>query len=220
MDERTAIINVKCSEPEGTIVRSVKLAALSKERMAFLWEKLKGFDTLFNDFVKDDYAAFVSHFILEYEGQPVPTGLLWDVDDVGIFFLNNIIPHQSASAHFTFWDQRFRGREQLCIEMLNYVFDSYKFQRIQVEVPLYAFHTHDLIEKLGFVQEGRLRKSILYHDKWFDIIIYSVLPADVGQPRASWSKRRTVCLECGEVFNKKKKENKEIKSNSKEISHV
>jgi len=116
--------------------------------MQFLWEKLKGFDTLFNDFVKDDYAAFVNHFVMEHDGQPVPTGLLWDVDDIGIFLLQDIIPLQSATAHFVFWDQRFRGREELCIGMLNYAFENYKFQRIKVEVPLYAYHTLDAVENL------------------------------------------------------------------------
>jgi len=64
MDDRTAIINVKCREPEGEVVRSVKLARLNIERMQFLWDKLKEFDTLFNDFVKDDYAAFVIILII------------------------------------------------------------------------------------------------------------------------------------------------------------
>jgi len=210
MDDRTVILNVKCSEPEGEVVRSVKLAHLSVERMQFLWEKLKGFDTLFNDFVKDDYAAFVNHFVVQVNGQPVPTGLLWDVDDIGLFFLNNIIPHQSAEAHFLFWDSRFRGREGLCIEMLKYAFENYKFQRIKVEVPLYAYHTMDSVESLGFVLEGRMRKAILYHDKWFDMNIYSVLPEDLdGSIKLNRLKRKAVCFQCG---NKFKRLSKDIKA--------
>ena len=144
--------------------------------MAFLWEKLKGFDTLFNDFVKDDYAAFVNHFVMEVNGEPVPTGLLWDIDDVGIFLLHDIIPHQSATAHFVFWDKRFRGREGLCIAMLRYAFEHYEFQRIKVEVPLYATHTHNAVERLGFLQEGRLRKPVKFHDDVLGFLLYLVLP--------------------------------------------
>ena len=203
MDDRTAIINVKCSEPEGEVVRSVRLAHLSVERMQFLWEKVKGFDNLFNDFVKDDYAAFVNHFVMQVNGKPVPTGLLWDVDDVGIFLLHDIIPHQSATAHFLFWDRRFKGREELCIEMLKYAFENYKFQRIQVDVPLYAYHTMDAVEGLGFVLEGRRRRAVLYHDKWFDMNIYSVLPEDLkGFSRRKEIKRKSVCFKCGSLFKR------------------
>lgn len=212
MDDRTVIINVKCSEPEGEVVRSVRLAHLNVERMQFLWEKLKGFDTLFNDFVKDDYAAFVNHFVMEYDGEPVPTGLLWDVDDIGIFLLQDIIPHQSATAHFVFWDKRFRGREALCIEMLRYAFENYKFERIEVQIPLYANHTQDAVEKLGFVQEGRLRRAILYHDKWFDMLVYSVLLKDLeNRSPINWSTRRTTCFSCGQVFNKRRENYEKIR---------
>lgn len=218
MDDRTAIVNVKCSEPEGEVVRSVRLAHLSAERMAFLWEKLKDFDTLFNDFVKDDYAAFVNHFVMEVNGQPVPTGLLWDVDDVGIFFLHDIIPHQSATAHFVFWDRRFRGREQLCVEMLRYAFENYKFERIKVEVPLYAYHTMDAVESIGFVLEGRLRRAILYHDRWFDINTYSVLLDDLDKPvRMNRIKRSAVCWQCGTKFKRQKK-NIRAKKTTEEVS--
>lgn len=177
--------------------------------MAFLWDKLKGFDTLFNDFVKDDYAAFVNHFVMQVNGEPVPTGLLWDVDDVGIFLLHDIIPHQSATAHFVFWDKRFRGREELCVGMLNYAFESYKFQRIQVEVPLYAYHTLDAVENIGFVLEGRQRRAVLYHDKWFDINLYSVLPKDLDTKVRKLGKRtsrKAVCFQCGSKFNRLKKD--------------
>ncbi len=219
MDDRTVIINVKCSEPEGEVVRSVRLANLSIERIQFLWEKLKGFDTLFNDFVKDDYAAFVNHFVMQVDGQPVPTGLLWDVDDVGIFFLNEIIPHQSATAHFLFWDRRFKGREELCVAMLDYAFENYKFQRIKVEVPLYAFHTMDAVEKLGFVLEGRMRKAILYHDKWFDLNLYSVLPHDLDRTlRSSRKHRYSVCFKCGQLMRRKVERLKEKRQEKREVS--
>ena len=77
--------------------------------MKFLWDKLSKFDVLFNDFVKGDFEAFVSHFIVQVDGKPEPAGLLWDIDDVGIILVNNIVPFESATAHFVFWDGRFRG---------------------------------------------------------------------------------------------------------------
>ena len=85
--------------------------------------------------------------------------------------------------------------------MLKYAFEAYKFERIKVEVPLYAHHTMDAVERLGFVLEGRLRRAILYHEKWFDLNIYSVLPSDLTKKGEKGEvKRNTVCFECGGRF--------------------
>ena len=126
--------------------------------MKFLWEKLSQFDVLFNDFIRGDYKAFVNHFIVQIDGQPSATGLIWDVDDVGIILLNDIVPFKSAMAHFVFWDKRFRGREELIRQMIRYAFETYRFRRIRVEVPLYAAETKKAVERVGFIQEGRMKK--------------------------------------------------------------
>jgi len=206
MDEATDILQFECNEPKSKIVRTVSPTQLSKDRIQFLWDKLKEFDTLFNDFVRGDYAAFVNHFIVQVDGQPMSAGLFWDVDDVGILLLKNIIPMQSAETHFVFWDRRFKGREGLCRGMLKYVFELYKFQRIEVRVPMYATDTLVAVERLGFVKEGRIRRSVLYKDDWFDVNLYSILPHEVEggfkllneQGRHS---RLTTCFDCGKVYD-------------------
>ena len=177
------------------------------ERMKYLWEKLSGFDVLFNDFVRGDYKAFVNHFIVQIDGQPTPAGLFWDVDDVGIILINDIVPFQSAIAHFVFWDRRFRGRENLCREMLKYGFKTYKFRRIRVEVPLYAKHTMEAVERIGFVREGRMRKAVLWKKEWFDVYMYSILPEDLEEERrkTTTGPHFQTCFECGEAYSAKQK---------------
>jgi len=206
VDNRTDILEFECTEPEGTVVRTVTPTKLSAERLGFLWEKLSEFDVLFNDFVNGDLRAFISHFIVQVDGELKPTGLFWDVDDVGILLLKEMIPLQSAEAHFVFWDRRFRGRENLCRGMLKHVFDQFKFERIEVRVPLYAQDTILAVERLGFVKEGRLRRCVPYKGDWFGVNIYSVLPDEVegdfsitnSQGRNA---RHTTCMECGNKFD-------------------
>lgn len=174
------VLTVECDEPRGKVKREVRLTQLSMDRIKFMWDRLNKFDVLFNDFVRGDVKEFINHFVVVIDGEPRPTGLIWDIDDVGIFFLNEIRPLQSASAHMVFWDRRFKGREELCRAMLRYVFDQYKLRRIQVEVPLYANSTLQTMERIGFVKEGRKRKAIKYKGEWFDVNLYSILPEELN----------------------------------------
>lgn len=179
LDEQRPILAVECSEPDGKIVRTVSPGRLSFNRLRYLWDKLSQFDVLFNDYVAQDFKSFVSNFVMQENGQPVPTGLIWDVDDVGIFYLTDIHPMESGLAHFVFWDRRFKGREELCREMLRFLFDRYKFHRIRVEVPLYAKYTLQAVERIGFIKEGRARDAVRYKGEWFDVNFYSMLEGEL-----------------------------------------
>jgi len=181
---------VPCEEKGETIVREVRLGRLTTDRLRFLWDKLKGFDTLFNDYVRGDFAAFVDHFLLNVNGQPQPAGLMWDVDDVGILFLNELKSDHSATAHFCFWDGRFRGREKLCREMVKLAFDIYGFRRIEVQVPHYAKKTLHAVQSIGFVSEGIRRQAIFYKDQWFDVRLFSVIKEDLEKWDRVYSEKK------------------------------
>ena len=180
VDQPVSVLTVECREPGGPIVRTVTEGVISFERINYLWEKLSQFDTLFNDFVRGDFSRFVQHFVKQdAAGNPMPTGLVWDVDDVGIFFLTEMMPLNSGLAHFVFWDKRFRGREELCRKMLKMAFDELQFHRIRVEVPLYANFTIQAVERIGFTLEGRQRQAIKYKGDWFDVNMYSMLAEEM-----------------------------------------
>jgi RimJ/RimL family protein N-acetyltransferase len=152
----------------------------SFDTLKLIWEKVQEFDTLFDDFYEKDFAKFVDAFVRQdAAGDFVATGLLWTVDDVGIFRLTDMVPLQSAHAHFLFWDRRFRGREGLIRAGLKHVFDKYKFHRIKVEVPMYAHKTLVAVERIGFKKEGRMREHVRYKGDWFDANLYSMLEGDL-----------------------------------------
>jgi RimJ/RimL family protein N-acetyltransferase len=202
MDERDFVLEVVCHERNGQVVRHVKQTVLTLDRMQFLWHKLREFDVLFNDHVQGDFEAFVQHFIVQVDGEYRASGLMWDVDDVGMFLVNDIKPAISASAHFVFWDRKFSGREELCREMVKYGMEEFQLKRVQVEVPLYARKTMSAVERIGFVQEGRLRDTTLYKGEWFDSNIYSMIPTDFDESHHH-QKRRLTCWECGKEFKQK-----------------
>ncbi len=201
---KSYVLEVPCKEKEGTIVRRVNLCELTIDKLRMFWDKLKEFDLLFNDFVRGDTAQFVSHFIVQIDGEIQPTGLIWEVDDIGIFILTDLVPMHTASCHFVFWDKKFRGREKLCQEMIKYVFDRYQFRRLKLEIPLFALHTLLVADRIGFVREGRLRKNILFKGEWYDTNVYSMIPEDLDslptefhtQPAFSTG----VCRDCGDKY--------------------
>lgn len=198
------ILSVPCKEPNGVVIRNVRLTELSFEKVKFLINKLSDIDVLFNDYVKKDPKAILEHFLSVQDGEIRPTGLLWDVDDVGIFLLNEIRPPVSGDAHFVFWDKRFKGREALCREMLRYIMREYSLHRIQVEVPVYATHTIKAVNRIGMVLEGRSREAVRYKDGWFDINRYSVLEEDLNIPISTTDDppARIACPNCKDIYRK------------------
>jgi RimJ/RimL family protein N-acetyltransferase len=179
MNEDEAILSVECDEPEGLVTRNVRFAPLTSSKLVYYGEKLSQFPTLFNRFVPRIEDFLTSFITSDGNGGMKANGLLWEVDDVGLFFMTDIYPGYQATGHFTFWDRRFRGRESLVQEMLKYVFEEFGFLRIVAEVPLYSQPTMAAVERVGFVKEGRLRKATWYNGQWWDVNIYSVLKDEV-----------------------------------------
>lgn len=208
LEQLDFILDVKCSEPDGEVVRFVRPMLLDLDKLEFLWNTFKEYDVLFNDWVDGDFKAFINHFLRQENGELVAAGLMWEVDDVGMFYLNEIKPAVSATAHFVFWDLRFRGREDLCREMVKYVFEKYQFQRIEVRVPLYATKTLRAVSSLGFVQEGRIRGVAPYKGDMYDMMIFSTLPGEFDDlPEGDLGKRenrRQLCGECGTIYTEEK----------------
>ena len=170
------LMRVLCKEKGESIIREVRLARLTVERLREYYEHLKQFKVVFNDHVQGDFESFANIFLSQNEatGQLLPNGLIWEVDDVGILFITEIREAQCL-AHFTFWDRRFKGREQLIREMLSYLFDRFGFERIEARAALYATPAMIAVERIGFVKEGRLRNAVKYEGKWFDVNVYSML---------------------------------------------
>lgn len=174
------ILSIECTEPEGTVVRHVRRCYLSFDKLRELYDRLGKFEVLFNNQHGGDFQSFVSNFVVQIGPDTFePTGLFWEVDDVGLLYLTGIKPGYEATAHFSFWDRRYRGREKLLKEMIRYNFEHLRLHRLVAEVPMFAPALLAFVEKLGFVKEGRRRKTTWYKGQWFDSNIYSILRDEV-----------------------------------------
>lgn len=177
--ENTVFLTVECKEPEGTFQREVKLCQLSKAKLRYLYDKLKQFDVLFDKGIVDSDSFIQSFVVINNDGTIEPVGIIVEVDDVGIIRFTEIEPNVSANIHVTFWDRRFRGREELVRQVLAYAMEIFNLHRISAQVPLYANPLLGAIERVGFKKEGRLREATLFRGKWFDVNQYSVLRGEV-----------------------------------------
>lgn len=195
LDEAPIILRAICEEKEGPVIRNVRPLTLGPENVKKFYEAASKFPTVFGVEVMHDFPTFCN-LILQPgpDGIPIPNGLFWVIDDfVGIFYMNRIIPGVDACVHYTFFDQRQRGREELVREMLIYGFYRYDFRRLSVEVPVYSSpHTFFFVEKkLGFTREGRKRRAMDYKGKWFDVVLYGMLREEIIPLNASEKKEET-----------------------------
>lgn len=182
------ILSFECSEPEGKIIREVRPAELSFAKLTGYYDKLKQFDTVFNSYIANNLDDFIRLFVMGDGDHGVrATGLIWEVDDVGILYLTEIAIGHDALAHLNFWDRRLRGREHLVRGMMKHIMEFLDLHRISVEVGMFAAPWLPIaIERIGFIREGRKREALKYKGEWFDCIMYSMLRSEVEK---SWHQR-------------------------------
>lgn len=175
------ILQVTCDEPSGKITHTVRRLILTPQNLHTFWTKARQFKTLFNQEVRDDFKKFLEVFLRDGPNGVETNGLFWVVDDfMGLLYITDIVPECDALAEYTFFDRRTRGREPLVRAMLKYVFDKYNFNRLTVEVGVYAHPaTMKFIESVGFKNEGRKRRATLFDNKWFDVLIYGILKEEL-----------------------------------------
>lgn len=172
------IMKVNCAEPEGDIVRTVYEMDMTIENLKYYWDKARQFDTLLNKEIQGDFKKFVNLLVYQ-EGEKLGTkGLYYVIDDfVGVYNMTNMIPGLDAKVHYSFFDRRHKGREDMSKAMMKYIFEEYRFHRLSVEIPFYskAKVAFNFVVSLGFIYEGRKRSAVKYKDQWFDVHLFGMV---------------------------------------------
>lgn len=182
------ILRVECNESKGKVVRSIYPLILTRENLAKFWQKGRTYKTLFNKELKNDFESFVNTFIsVDSEGNYSANGLIWVVDDfAGILYLTNIVTNGEgkaidALAHFTFFDGKLYGRQEIFRQLLRYIFNKYQLRRVSAEVPMFLnkrvleFFVNDVKMK----REGFKRNAAYYNNDYFGVALLGILPEDL-----------------------------------------
>lgn len=172
------IISVVCNEKDGSVERKIYPFIHSKETIQKFYEKSKDLKTIFSKEFFGDFEKFCNTFFVnDGKGNPTPQGLFYLIDDyIGMFYITDIYPAIDASCHYLFFDKKHYGREELAKEMLKYLFDTFKFHRLSIELPNYASDsTRRFIQNIGFHYEGKKVKNAILNGVWYDTNLYGLL---------------------------------------------
>lgn len=172
------IFKAVCNEKDGSVERSVYPFVHSRESIQKFYEKSKDLKTIFSKEFFGDFEKFCNTFFTrDSNGKITPQGLFWLVDDyVGMFYITDIYPEIDAQCHYLFFDKKHYGREDLAKQMLKYLFDTFKFHRLSIELPNYASDTtRRFIQNIGFHYEGKKVKSAILNGVWYDSNLYGLL---------------------------------------------
>jgi RimJ/RimL family protein N-acetyltransferase len=75
-----------------------------------------------------------------------------------------------------YWDQGV-GSEALRV-LMNFGFNTLNLRRISLRVFEYNPRAIHVYQKLGFIEEGRLRQSVFHDGKYYDTILMSILKSE------------------------------------------
>jgi ribosomal-protein-serine acetyltransferase len=78
-----------------------------------------------------------------------------------------------------YWlDEKYVGKgimTKACIEFINYAFDVYKLNRVEIRCAEDNLKSRAIPERLGFTKEGIIRDGELLNDGYTNCIIYGLL---------------------------------------------
>ena len=83
------------------------------------------------------------------------------------------------TAEIAYWlGESFQGNgiiTRACRPLINYGFNEYKLNRVEIAVYAENKRSRAIPERLGFTEEGTLRQLLWHHDHFVDLVVYSML---------------------------------------------
>lgn len=149
-----------------------KLLVFSEEKLNYIWEKIKDFETIFVDDRMSKKETYLKQFVkrdtivLENEG--------------GIIIITKIDPGLKATFHPVFWDHKLSARYEDLKDALLWLFMYFNLERVDTQIAPYAKTSIRFIEeKMGFTYEGTLRSYVRRKGLPMDMKVYSILRGEV-----------------------------------------
>lgn len=126
------------------------------------------------DFIKNNLTVFA-------EMGSFATSIVWDEKIVGGIGFHNL-DLNNKSAHIGYWlakDVQGKGIvTKCCRALIDFLFDTLKLNRVQINCHVKNTKSRAIPEKLGFQLEGIHRQVEFLNDRFGDWAIYGMLKAD------------------------------------------
>lgn len=149
--------------------KGIHALELNEGKPQELWRQVNKIPALWDDFTANRPQVFFQNL--------VSRNSIWlERDDGnGILYLLNIVAGLSASGHVVYWDGRLKGREAETIEALCWVMEEAMLLKVNLYVPDYAHSVRQFARRMGFRQEGCIRRWSFSQGKAFDIYVMGIL---------------------------------------------
>ena len=148
------------------------------ERLIDLLENIGWFKTLFNHSKQElTEKSGATHLVIYLSLQPetILGGISFSKIDKDDF------------CEIGFWIYPEHQRKGYCTEaihiLLDYLFLNWGLHRIQCLTHPKNIPTQKMLEKIGFMKEGVLRKYFFMNGEWVDLAMYSILREEWDKPR-------------------------------------
>jgi ribosomal-protein-serine acetyltransferase len=91
----------------------------------------------------------------------------------------NCIDQTNEIGHLGYWlGKEYTGKGIMSLvtaDLINIGFNEFPIQKIEIRCATTNFKSRAIPERLGFKNEGTLRKAEKVYDKYFDMVVYGLL---------------------------------------------
>lgn len=168
--ERKAPDSSVLVQEDGYEVRHLQL---TPELVAWIWERVRTYRTLFSDLGRKDTQSFIDRLL--------SIDSMWfqvtkDQELVGIMFASEFRDMSDCDAHFFFFDKKPKSKIKMVRAFLRWIFTEMPtLSRVSVRVPEIYFSTKRLVTHIGFKEEGIKRRAMLIGGRWHNVTLFGLL---------------------------------------------
>ena len=130
----------------------------------------------------DDLRVFMRESRLQFaNNQSLQTGIWYKGQIAGAIGFHNLdwIDRKVEVGYWLSADQQGKGLvTKACRTLVNFAFDQYQLNRIEIHCATGNRRSRAIPERLGFTQEGIIRQAQWLYDHYVDMVIYGILESE------------------------------------------
>jgi len=131
---------------------------------------------------KDTRDFLTEQLTLFAEAKALHSTIFYDGKIAGVLGFNSI-DAQNMSGHIGYWlSAEFQGKgimTESVRELMNIGIEFYSLERFEIRCAVGNLKSRAIPERLGFTNEGTIRRAEKVYDKWFDHIVYGKLAREI-----------------------------------------
>lgn len=146
-----------------------KPLVLSQKNIEVMWKQNMELPHVFDDLTHDTQEEFMGWLAS-------PKNVFYEIGDMlGVVSITNVRPRLDGLLRFVMYDRKLRGKENVMVEILRDVFRSFALRRLTSIVPRSRETEFNLLMRIGFRKEGRMREASMRDGGYEDLAIMGLL---------------------------------------------